>query len=135
MTTFIGLPRRTPRGFMRIDFKDRNGSKCSLQESSLVTSEIEGTAIWFGVDEDFQGMECTRMEMSQRQLRMILPYLIEFAIFGWFGHHPAEHNLKGLDLENARHQVHSSVMAFSAGIRLRIVMRWILKGLFNNWQL
>lgn len=36
----------TPRGFTRVDFKDRYGEECSLQASSLATE----AAIWLGVD-------------------------------------------------------------------------------------
>lgn len=37
----------TQRGFARIDFTDRNGVACSLQQSSLATED----AIWLGCNE------------------------------------------------------------------------------------
>lgn len=43
----LGELRKTGRGFQRVDFKDRYGSQCSLQESSLATEP----ALWLGVDD------------------------------------------------------------------------------------
>ena len=37
----------TPRGFARVDFTDRYGVACSLQQSSLATED----AIWLGCNE------------------------------------------------------------------------------------
>jgi hypothetical protein len=38
---------KTRRGFERIDFKDRNGVECSLQQSSLATEN----AVWLGCND------------------------------------------------------------------------------------
>lgn len=45
----LGEVEHTARGFERIDFKDRYGSECSLQASSLAEYEEPGiSAVWFG---------------------------------------------------------------------------------------
>lgn len=43
----LGLVENTERGFERLEFTDRYGVKCSLQQSSLATEE----AIWLGCNE------------------------------------------------------------------------------------
>ena len=63
------------RGFSGVSFKDYYGSVCSLQESSLAT-EI---AVWFGVDKDFEGKKSSRMHLTQKQVKKLLPYLIKFS--------------------------------------------------------
>lgn len=72
------MPRFTHRGFQRIDFIDRHGNSCSIQESSLASED----AIWFGVDEDFEGRECTRMHLTQEQVKELLPILQMFVETG-----------------------------------------------------
>lgn len=84
--------KRTERGFARIDFIDRYGVGCSLQESSLATQE----AIWFGCDSadpkilvegmGWQPIEMppgyvanTRMHLTRDMVRELLPYLQQFA--------------------------------------------------------
>lgn len=81
------------RGFSLLDFTDRYGIECSLQESSLAT---EG-AIWFGVNESNtrycvpgegwvpfkfpEGLEVhsdTRMHLTQGQVKRLLPMLKHF---------------------------------------------------------
>lgn len=37
----------TQRGFAFTKFEDRNGDKCSLQKSSIVTEDC----VWFGIDD------------------------------------------------------------------------------------
>jgi hypothetical protein len=69
------------RGFVGWEFKDRYGSSCSLQESSLAGE----SAIWFGVDEDFQGQKCTRMHLTQEVVAELLPLLQRFLKKGHLG--------------------------------------------------
>jgi hypothetical protein len=84
---------KTQRGFSVLDFTDRYGVECSLQESSLATED----AIWFGVNESNtrhlvpgegwvpfkfpEGMEIhsdTRMHLTQGQVKRLLPMLHHF---------------------------------------------------------
>lgn len=85
----------TNRGFGRLQFKDRYGHECSLQDSSLATQ----AAIWFGID-DAKPQICvsgqgwknvpfpegtifhTRMHLTQAQVRTLLPALKHFAEHG-----------------------------------------------------
>lgn len=91
--------KETNRGFKYIQFKDAGGDICSLQESSSIDPKI-----WFGkenvpvkvflpdIDEskkgwiDFPLPECVkifgRMELSQAQVKELLPYLEYFSIYG-----------------------------------------------------
>ncbi len=64
----------TSRGFAVAHFNDIYGSSCSIQESSLA----ETSAIWLGVDIDFAGHRCTRMHLSQEQVRELMPILENF---------------------------------------------------------
>lgn len=85
----------TQRGFARVEFNDRNGEPCSLQESSLA----DEAAIWFGVNEPSpkimqpgkgwvdwplpEGVSCTtRMHLTRLQVRALLPMLQHFAETG-----------------------------------------------------
>ena len=65
---------KTPRGFVRYEFTDGYGSKCSLQESSNIDPYV-----WFGVDIDFEGRECTRMHLTPEIAKELLPVLQHFA--------------------------------------------------------
>lgn len=48
----LGLVSTTARGFDRIEFFDKYGTQCSLQQSSLAEHEEPGTsAVWLGVDD------------------------------------------------------------------------------------
>lgn len=86
----------TNRGFRYTEFTDRNGTKCSLQESSLATEP----AIWFGAS-NLEVKEFTpgrgwnvvelskgdvignqRMHLTQEQVRALLPMLQRFAETG-----------------------------------------------------
>lgn len=92
------IANTTQRGFSLLDFTDRYGVECSLQESSLAT---EG-AIWFGVNESnvrylvpgegwvpFKfpgGLELhsdTRMHLTQGQVKRLLPLLQHFEKTGY----------------------------------------------------
>lgn len=85
-----------------IDFTDRYGRECSLQESSLATEY----AIWFGCNEanpqelipdkgwvpiDMpEGYHSnTRMHLTQEQVKELLPYLFSFVETGKLDSWPA----------------------------------------------
>lgn len=68
----------TNRGFNRAEFTDRYGSECSIQESSLATEY----ALWLGVHKDFNGVESTRMHLTQEQVAELLPLLQRFVETG-----------------------------------------------------
>ena len=88
----------TQRGFGRVEFTDRYGAKCSLQDSSLATEP----AIWLGIDKP-EAIEFTnypdlgpykkielpenidissRMHLTQNQVKELLPFLQRFAETG-----------------------------------------------------
>lgn len=85
---------RTQRGFRILSFKDAYNIDCSLQESSLATTN----AIWLGCDEaepkvlingrwenlsmPEEYVANTRMHLTQKQVKELLPYLIKFAETG-----------------------------------------------------
>jgi len=105
--TAVGLRvSKTERGFAIVEFKDRYGSECSLQKSSLATDD----AIWFGVDDAKPQIMCsdairlglrerkyteddngwcdykipnevlltTRMHLTVEQVKALLPFLKKF---------------------------------------------------------
>lgn len=96
--------KQTARGFQYMEFKDRYGAECTLQDSSLATE----AAIWFGVNDadpkimarDMPGcgkttgwvpypipdnvLLSTRMHLTQTQVRELLPYLQRFADTGCY---------------------------------------------------
>lgn len=52
LTEGLGPVERTARGFELLEFKDRYGTPCSLQASSLAEYEKPGTsAVWLGTDD------------------------------------------------------------------------------------
>jgi len=79
----------TERGFSNLQFEDRYGQKCSLQNSSLAT---EG-AIWFGVDNTgphlkgpdqmFNSSVGARMHLTRKQIQELLPYFKVFVMRGY----------------------------------------------------
>lgn len=101
----------TQRGFMRGEFEDANGQKCSIQESSACcVDEEEGCYLWLGNNDanpmvmayhaSSVGIKTTettgwvpypipkevslstRMHLSQRQVKELLPLLKHFAKHG-----------------------------------------------------
>lgn len=88
----------TKRGFEIIEFMDDYGAECSLQESS----SAEESKIWLGCDnanpkmlnpdghgwvpiempEDY--IANTRMHLTRKQVKSLLPHLIRFAFLGRF---------------------------------------------------
>jgi len=80
---------KTARGFGLIEFADRYGQHCSLQDSSLATE----AAIWLGVDntgpnikggpnEQYNEPVNARMHLTQDMVKQLLPFLTEFAETG-----------------------------------------------------
>lgn len=89
--------KKTNRGFSNKNFTDRNGVECSIQQSSLATEE----AIWFGIDKPkltifadksygkYETMDMpelymvdSRMHLTRKQLKKLLPTLIKFVETG-----------------------------------------------------
>jgi len=89
--------KKTSRGFGRIEFIDYYGIKCSLQKSSLADKD----AIWLGCNDadpkqliPGQGwtpikmpdknewMAHTRMHLTQKEVKKLLPHLIKFVKTG-----------------------------------------------------
>lgn len=87
---------RSQRGFLSIGFKDRHNVACSLHESSLATE----AAVWFGCDNadpkhilpsgEWVNIELpkdhianTRMHLTQKQMKKLLPTLQFFADNGY----------------------------------------------------
>lgn len=71
--------KETDRGFKRADFKDKYGSKCSIQESSIASE----ACIWLGVQEDFNGKESARMHLTIDQAGALIPLLQHFVSTGY----------------------------------------------------
>lgn len=75
------------RGFLRADFKDRNGEDCSIQESSIVMPHC----IWLGQNEgshiERQGKEycLARMHLTRDMARTLGAVLLHFAETGEIG--------------------------------------------------
>lgn len=68
----------TARGFEIINFVDKYGAPCTLQQSSLASFGPPGSsAIWFGTDKD-------RMHIDREQLEELLPHLKRWAKTGKF---------------------------------------------------
>lgn len=72
--------KKTARGFEIIEFTDKYGEKCSLQQSSIVGSEQPGaTAIWLGCDENGKthlGEQLSpRMHLDRKQVKEIVKHL------------------------------------------------------------
>lgn len=70
------------RGFLRGEFKDRYGDKCSIQKSSLATEDC----IWLGCDHetvDQHGRPCgARMHLTQQMVADLIPLLQHFVETG-----------------------------------------------------
>lgn len=70
----------TERGFRRMDFKDRNGESCSIQESSIATE----SCLWLGCDHGTHHMgSCmARMHLTQELAAELIPLLQHFVDSG-----------------------------------------------------
>ena len=63
--------KKTERGFSLVEFTDRYGVECSLQDSSLATE----AAIWLGFGPE-------RMHLTEGHVRALMPYLNNFLEYG-----------------------------------------------------
>ena len=64
----LGELQRTDRGFEFIEFKDRYGVDCSLQQSSLAEYTQPGaSAVWLGTKD--------RMHLDRMQVGMLIQHL------------------------------------------------------------
>jgi hypothetical protein len=74
----IELRQANDRGFLRGEFTDRYGEKCSIQKSSLATEDC----IWLGCDHetvDSQGRPCgARMHLTRSMAADIVMRLERF---------------------------------------------------------
>lgn len=89
--------KNTNRGLGIIEFKDRNGHACSLQESSIATE----ACIWLGVEDNALDPQIivagsgwqpvpfppetlfhSRMHLTQEQVKSLLPHLKKFVKTG-----------------------------------------------------
>lgn len=72
-----------PRGFLRGEFEDRSGQKCSIQESSFT----EEPTIWLGIDVDIRGQEVlAQMHLTRSHAKDLLPLIRHFARTGELGY-------------------------------------------------
>lgn len=70
--------KKTIRGFALIEFDDLYEQKCSLQKSSIATTD----AIWLGVSNTGEKLGNkdvnNRMHLNRKQVKELLPHLIKF---------------------------------------------------------
>jgi hypothetical protein len=71
------------RGFLRGEFVDCCGEKCSIQESSMATEPC----IWLGCEhetvDEVSGQKCgARMHLTRELVAALLPHLQRFAEYG-----------------------------------------------------
>ena len=73
----LGKVELTKRGFEYIDFIDRYGAKCSLQQSSLADYIQPGmSAIWLGVEVNLKGVTVNeRMHIDLKQAKALVKVL------------------------------------------------------------
>ena len=74
----------TKRGLLQGEFEDRNGRKCSIQESSLQTEQC----LWLGVDVDENGQPLTnvRMHLTRKMAHDLFNFLRHFSRVGSLGY-------------------------------------------------
>ena len=82
----LGKVELTKRGFEYIDFIDRYGAKCSLQQSSLAEFVKPGTsAIWLGVERNLNNIEVNeRMHIDLKQAKALVKVLNKWIKNGSF---------------------------------------------------
>ncbi len=77
--------KTTPKGLLNIEFRDRYGRLCSVQESSFQ----EENCIWLGVDQELEadqdGTQGNHMHLTQEMVRELLPVLMHFVRNGNLG--------------------------------------------------
>jgi hypothetical protein len=73
---------KTQRGFVRVEFTDRYGESCSLQESSLATE----AAVWLGQNkptfDDKKELVGCRMHLTQDMAKWLIEELQYFVDTG-----------------------------------------------------
>lgn len=78
----IDLGPANDRGFMKGQFVDRYGEKCSIQKSSLASEDC----IWLGCDHEKQTDDGTpigaRMHLTQKMVADLIPILQRFVETG-----------------------------------------------------
>jgi hypothetical protein len=79
----IELRPANDRGFLRGEFKDRNGDACSIQKSSIGTEDC----IWLGCDHEtfhsVTGEACgARMHLTRDLAAALIPHLQRFVETG-----------------------------------------------------
>lgn len=77
----IDLAPANDRGFLRGEWLDRYGEKCSIQKSSLAGEDC----IWLGCDHEtvYQGRPCgARMHLTRQMVADLLPLLQHFVETG-----------------------------------------------------
>jgi hypothetical protein len=92
MKTPLGRVEKTSRKFEIITFKDRYGTPCSLQQSSLADTEPPGSsAVWLGVDRQvvrhdgmFDEANQTRMHIDLKQAKALVAVLEQWIASGSF---------------------------------------------------
>lgn len=91
---------KTPRGFSIIKFEDLYGTKCSIQKSSLATEDAiligiddanpqilasktqQGGTGWVPYDVPEDVLLCTKMHLTVKHVKQLLPILKFFAEIG-----------------------------------------------------
>jgi hypothetical protein len=87
-------------GYQLLEFNDDNGEGCPLQDSSAITCDDYGSKLWLGINDPDPKRRnpsgpgwvteklpediyfTTRMHLSQKNVRKLLPYLIHFIEYG-----------------------------------------------------
>ncbi len=99
MKTPLGKVEETTRQFQIINFTDRYGTPCSLQQSSIFDDEHAespgATAVWLGVDRQagkhdgmFDSSNQTRMHIDRKQAQALVAVLEMWIDTGKFGEKP-----------------------------------------------
>jgi hypothetical protein len=88
----LGAVKLTERKFQYIEFKDRYGTPCSLQQSSIADYIKPGSsAIWLGIDRQtdvrdgvFDAANMTRMHLDLEQVKSLIVALKKWVNDGVF---------------------------------------------------
>lgn len=83
---------RTARGFPLMNFVDKYGQQCSIQDSSLATD----ACCWLGVDVDIEGAEVNkRMHLTREMAGKLAAALAYFAEHGTISIEESDHWTNG----------------------------------------
>ena len=85
----LGAVGATGRGFELIEFRDRYGAECSLQQSSLAEYELPGSsAVWLGCDKNTEmhlgQFSSPRMHLDREQVAALISRLQNWLETGSF---------------------------------------------------